>query len=164
MQWNNNVYLCIFNLGWPFHMEVIMSHSLLPKLYHIPYIVHYCWPGLWSIYCTTNGIWCYLGRNCGFFDQLQAVQSDLFKCDSQPNLTQWPSQDWLTLSDALSLWLALSLSPFLPPSPVLQQYVVSIDGRNPLIKWEIERGLDRTISSVAGESYRVDVSLSFFLL
>ncbi|XP_052376391.1 mesenteric estrogen-dependent adipogenesis protein-like [Oncorhynchus keta] len=42
---------------------------------------------------------------------------------------------------------------------VLQQYVVSIDGHNPLIKWEIERGLDRTISSVAGESYRVDIDL-----
>ena len=41
---------------------------------------------------------------------------------------------------------------------VLQQYVVSIDGSDPLIKWQLERGLDWTISSVTGESYRVDVS------
>ncbi|KAG7224575.1 hypothetical protein INR49_011327 [Caranx melampygus] len=43
---------------------------------------------------------------------------------------------------------------------VLQQYVVSIDGNDPLIRWQMERGLDWTISSVAGESYRVDVDLS----
>lgn len=41
--------------------------------------------------------------------------------------------------------------------PVLQQYVVSIDGTDPLVRWQMERGLDWTISSVAGESYRVDV-------
>uniref|UniRef100_A0A3Q3QJK6 Uncharacterized protein n=1 Tax=Monopterus albus TaxID=43700 RepID=A0A3Q3QJK6_MONAL len=41
---------------------------------------------------------------------------------------------------------------------VLKQYVVSINGNDPFIKWQIERGLDWTISSVAGESYRVDVS------
>ncbi|XP_034461589.1 mesenteric estrogen-dependent adipogenesis protein-like [Hippoglossus hippoglossus] len=43
---------------------------------------------------------------------------------------------------------------------VLQQYVVSIDGSDPLIKWQLERGLDWTISSVAGESYRVDIDLA----
>uniref|UniRef100_A0A3B4Z260 Mesenteric estrogen dependent adipogenesis n=1 Tax=Seriola lalandi dorsalis TaxID=1841481 RepID=A0A3B4Z260_SERLL len=42
---------------------------------------------------------------------------------------------------------------------VLKQYVVSIDGKDPLIKWQMEKGLDWTISSVAGESYRVDVTL-----
>lgn len=36
--------------------------------------------------------------------------------------------------------------------------VVSVDGGDPVIKWQMERGLDWTISSVAGESYRVDVS------
>ncbi|XP_026228716.1 mesenteric estrogen-dependent adipogenesis protein isoform X2 [Anabas testudineus] len=41
---------------------------------------------------------------------------------------------------------------------VLKQYVVSIDGNDALIKWQLEKGLDWTISSVAGESYRVDVS------
>ncbi|AWO99936.1 Hypothetical protein SMAX5B_006776 [Scophthalmus maximus] len=40
----------------------------------------------------------------------------------------------------------------------LERYVVSIDGGDPLIRWQMERGLDWTISSVAGESYRVDVS------
>ncbi len=48
---------------------------------------------------------------------------------------------------------------------VLQQFVVSVDGNDPLIKWQMEKGLDWTISSVAGESYRVDVSMtsdSFF--
>ncbi|XP_062414008.1 uncharacterized protein LOC119215185 isoform X4 [Pungitius pungitius] len=40
---------------------------------------------------------------------------------------------------------------------VLKQFVVCIDGNNPFIKWQMERGLDWTISSVAGESYSVDV-------
>ncbi|XP_029924742.1 mesenteric estrogen-dependent adipogenesis protein [Myripristis murdjan] len=43
---------------------------------------------------------------------------------------------------------------------VLKQYVVSIDGNDPYIRWEMERGLDWAISSVAGESYRVDIDLS----
>ncbi|MEQ2206814.1 hypothetical protein XENOCAPTIV_003220, partial [Xenoophorus captivus] len=38
------------------------------------------------------------------------------------------------------------------------KYVLSIDGGNPMIKWQMERGLDWAISSVAGESYRVEVS------
>ncbi|KAM9348891.1 mesenteric estrogen-dependent adipogenesis protein [Symphorus nematophorus] len=46
---------------------------------------------------------------------------------------------------------------------VLQQYVVSIDGNDPFIKWQMERGLDWTISSVAGESYRVDIDLTELL-
>ncbi|XP_074467052.1 mesenteric estrogen-dependent adipogenesis protein [Sebastes fasciatus] len=46
---------------------------------------------------------------------------------------------------------------------VLKQFVVSIDGNDPLIKWQMERGLDRTISSVAGESYRVDIVLTELL-
>lgn len=41
-------------------------------------------------------------------------------------------------------------------------YVVSLDGADPFIRWQMERGLDWTISSVAGESYRVDVSLWLF--
>lgn len=45
----------------------------------------------------------------------------------------------------------------LNPVSVLKQYVVSMDGNDPFIKWQLEKGLDRTISSVAGESYRVDV-------
>lgn len=36
--------------------------------------------------------------------------------------------------------------------------MVAINGSHPMIRWEMERGLDRTISSVAGESYAVDVS------
>ncbi|XP_071387253.1 mesenteric estrogen-dependent adipogenesis protein [Centroberyx affinis] len=43
---------------------------------------------------------------------------------------------------------------------VLKQYVVSIEGSDPLVRWEMERGLDWTISSVAGESYRVDIDLT----
>lgn len=52
---------------------------------------------------------------------------------------------------------------YLCPS-VLQQYVVSIDGNDPFIRWQMERGLDWTISSVVGESYTVDVSRSLWLL
>lgn len=40
---------------------------------------------------------------------------------------------------------------------VPQQYVVSIDGNDPFIRHQLACGLDWTISSVAGESYRVDV-------
>lgn len=36
--------------------------------------------------------------------------------------------------------------------------MVAINGSHPMIRWEMERGLDMTISSVAGESYTVDVS------
>ncbi|XP_008275566.1 mesenteric estrogen-dependent adipogenesis protein [Stegastes partitus] len=43
---------------------------------------------------------------------------------------------------------------------VLKQFVVSIDGSCPLTKWQMEKGLDWTISSVAGESYRVDIDLT----
>lgn len=43
---------------------------------------------------------------------------------------------------------------------VLQRFVVVIDGRNPFFKWELERGLDWTIASVVGESYRVNIDLS----
>ncbi|KAM6983744.1 mesenteric estrogen-dependent adipogenesis protein [Tautogolabrus adspersus] len=43
---------------------------------------------------------------------------------------------------------------------LLHQYVVSIYGNDPYIRWQMERGLDWTISSVAGESYRVDIDLT----
>ncbi|CAN9501833.1 unnamed protein product [Ophioblennius macclurei] len=43
---------------------------------------------------------------------------------------------------------------------VLKQFVVSIDGNDPFIKWQMEKGLNWTISSVAGESYRVDIDLT----
>nr|XP_046267402.1 mesenteric estrogen-dependent adipogenesis protein-like [Scatophagus argus] len=46
---------------------------------------------------------------------------------------------------------------------VLQHYVVSINGNDPFIKWQMEKGLDWTISSVAGESYRVDIDLTELL-
>lgn len=43
---------------------------------------------------------------------------------------------------------------------VLKQFVVSINGNDPFIKWQMEKGLDWSISSVAGESYRVDIDLT----
>lgn len=58
----------------------------------------------------------------------------------------------LRLKNALlysNLFLFLGVGP--------QQYVVCVDGNDPFIKYQMERGLDWTISSVAGESYRVDV-------
>ncbi|RVE63955.1 hypothetical protein OJAV_G00141600 [Oryzias javanicus] len=39
------------------------------------------------------------------------------------------------------------------------QHVVSIDSRDPFLRWQMERGLDWTISSVAGESYCVDIDI-----
>lgn len=49
-------------------------------------------------------------------------------------------------------------------SAVPKRYVVSVDGSDPFIRCQMERGLDWTISSVAGESYSVDVrrTLYFF--
>lgn len=41
-----------------------------------------------------------------------------------------------------------------------EYYVLAINGSHPMIRWEMERGLDKTISSVAGESYTVDVDVS----
>lgn len=43
---------------------------------------------------------------------------------------------------------------------LVKQYVVCIDGNEPFTKWQLERGMDGTISSVAGESYRVDIDLT----
>lgn len=40
---------------------------------------------------------------------------------------------------------------------VLKRFILSIDGSDPYIRRKMERGLDWTISSVAGESYRVDI-------
>ncbi|XP_015235547.1 PREDICTED: mesenteric estrogen-dependent adipogenesis protein [Cyprinodon variegatus] len=48
-------------------------------------------------------------------------------------------------------------------SRVLQEYILSIDGGNPMIKWQLEKGLDWTLSSVAGESYRVEIDLKEIL-
>uniref|UniRef100_A0A8C2Z9X4 Uncharacterized protein n=2 Tax=Cyclopterus lumpus TaxID=8103 RepID=A0A8C2Z9X4_CYCLU len=45
-------------------------------------------------------------------------------------------------------------------SRVLMQFVVSIDCCDPFVKWQLERGLDQAISSVAGESYKVEIDLT----
>ncbi|XP_032433085.1 mesenteric estrogen-dependent adipogenesis protein [Xiphophorus hellerii] len=45
----------------------------------------------------------------------------------------------------------------------LQEYVLSVNGGNPMMKWQMEKGLDWTISSVGGESYRVEIDLSEIL-
>lgn len=57
-----------------------------------------------------------------------------------------------------TVFVKSNASPFLLLSIVLGYYVVAINGSHPMIRWEMERGLDMTISSVAGESYTVDVS------
>ncbi|XP_053703757.1 mesenteric estrogen-dependent adipogenesis protein-like [Synchiropus splendidus] len=41
----------------------------------------------------------------------------------------------------------------------LKQYVVCLNGGDPFIRWQLERALDWTISSVAGESYRLEVDV-----
>ncbi|KAK7925390.1 hypothetical protein WMY93_007700 [Mugilogobius chulae] len=42
----------------------------------------------------------------------------------------------------------------------LKHFVVSIDGNDPYIKWQMEKGLDWATASVAGESYRVNIDLT----
>lgn len=44
-------------------------------------------------------------------------------------------------------------------NPALGFYVVVINGCHPMIRWEMEKGLNSTISSVAGESYTVNVDI-----
>ncbi|KAG5284716.1 hypothetical protein AALO_G00029700 [Alosa alosa] len=39
-------------------------------------------------------------------------------------------------------------------------FIVVLNGKHPLVKWQMEKGLDRAISSVAGESYNVEIDLS----
>ncbi|XP_054611309.1 mesenteric estrogen-dependent adipogenesis protein-like isoform X2 [Dunckerocampus dactyliophorus] len=61
----------------------------------------------------------------------------------------------------VSKTIYLLVSTHLPNSTdVMKRYVVSMDGANPLVRWQLERGLDWTISSVAGESYQVEIDLS----
>ncbi|XP_061607563.1 mesenteric estrogen-dependent adipogenesis protein-like [Phyllopteryx taeniolatus] len=43
---------------------------------------------------------------------------------------------------------------------VAKRYVVCVRGADPVVRWHMEAGLDWTISSVAGESYEVEVDLT----
>lgn len=113
----------------------------------------------------------------GFFNssRLLSGSCSFVVCDSHwpPNfgLLQWVEQriyigsTVLMAHDSMFFCTLSSLSSSLFSSwSVLQQYVVSIDGNDPFIKWQMERGLDWTISSVTGESYRVDVSRAVWSL
>ncbi|XP_062393029.1 mesenteric estrogen-dependent adipogenesis protein-like [Sardina pilchardus] len=39
-------------------------------------------------------------------------------------------------------------------------FIVMLNGKHPFVKWQMEQVLDRAISSVAGESYNVEIDLS----
>ncbi|XP_063059686.1 mesenteric estrogen-dependent adipogenesis protein-like [Engraulis encrasicolus] len=41
-----------------------------------------------------------------------------------------------------------------------EYFIVVLNGSHPAVRWQMEQGLDRTISSVAGESYSVEIDLS----
>lgn len=69
---------------------------------------------------------------------------------------QWKLASYTMFLRKLSPFLTFLLFPH--ELSVVKQYVVCIDGNEPFTKWQLERGMDGTISSVAGESYRVDVS------
>ncbi|XP_061786937.2 mesenteric estrogen-dependent adipogenesis protein [Nerophis lumbriciformis] len=61
----------------------------------------------------------------------------------------------------VSRTIYLLVSTHLPTSTdVVKRYVVSVDGANPLVRRRLEQGLDWAISSVAGESYQVEMDLS----
>lgn len=38
--------------------------------------------------------------------------------------------------------------------------IVALNGSHPLVRWQMEQGLDKAISSVAGESYNVKIDVS----
>lgn len=78
------------------------------------------------------------------------------------NLRQYTS----VRKSLLSKRIYLLTSAWEPTSPntsdtsELKRFVVSIDGKDPFIRWQMERGLDWATASVAGESYRVDIDLT----
>ncbi|KAM3601001.1 uncharacterized protein V6R79_005842 [Siganus canaliculatus] len=84
-----------------------------------------------------------------------------------PNLGHLQWVEWRKYSTTC-FFCALSPSLFsswiiVTSVSVLQQFVVSIDCNDPFIRWQMEKGLDWTISSVAGESYRVDIDVAQLL-
>ncbi|XP_061902946.1 mesenteric estrogen-dependent adipogenesis protein-like [Entelurus aequoreus] len=61
----------------------------------------------------------------------------------------------------VSRTIYLLMSTHLPTSTdVVKRYVVSVDCANALVRRRLEQGLDWAISSVAGESYQVEMDLS----
>lgn len=108
-------------------------------------LVHFKWM-VWEIHGSNRFTPWFLQ---GVAEMSVAQMSKTFGCDLE--------------NTVFSLKIALSL-PHLPLGTAGQRYVVSVDGSDPFIRWQLERGLDWTISSVAGESYRVEVRMDDSLI
>ncbi|XP_028277182.1 mesenteric estrogen-dependent adipogenesis protein [Parambassis ranga] len=89
-------------------------------------------------------------------------QNSLGRKVKMHNLWEYTSMRKSLLSKRIYLLMSVcEENPSNRKSPrALKQYVVSIHGSDPFIKWQMEKGLDWTISSVAGESYRLDIDLT----
>ncbi|TNM84781.1 hypothetical protein fugu_008959 [Takifugu bimaculatus] len=100
-------------------------------------------------------------RSLVLIDDLHSCGRNVFFCSSLGrkikvrNLWEYSA----TRSSLLSktIYLLVSAHEENTAKEARGSYVMSIDGCDPFIKWQMERGLDWTISSVTGESYRVDV-------
>ncbi|TWW74604.1 Mesenteric estrogen-dependent adipogenesis protein [Takifugu flavidus] len=106
-------------------------------------------------------------RSLVLIDDLHSCGRNVFFCSSLGrkikvrNLWEYSA----TRSSLLSktIYLLVSAHEENTAKEARGSYVMSIDGCDPFIKWQMERGLDWTISSVTGESYRVDIDLSELL-
>ncbi|KAG7269640.1 hypothetical protein CRUP_016431 [Coryphaenoides rupestris] len=86
-------------------------------------------------------------------------QNSLGRTIEMRNLWEYTRIRRTVLSKRIYLLMTLCQEDVKTPTgglEVLGRYVVSVDGSDPLVMCQMEKGLDWTISSVAGESYRVD--------
>ncbi|XP_006643111.3 mesenteric estrogen-dependent adipogenesis protein [Lepisosteus oculatus] len=111
------------------------------------------------------------GSFCVFIDECNSAKGKvLFQHSPGRIITVHSLKDYTDLRKRLTSQLIFILVSVCELNPalktksekaaeVLQQFIVVINGRNPVVKWEIERGLDQAISSVAGESYAVQMDV-----
>ncbi|XDV54485.1 hypothetical protein PO909_022768 [Leuciscus waleckii] len=110
-------------------------------------------------------------NSCVFIDEIQSSKGNIIFCNSPGReITVRTLGEYTDLRRKLTSMTTYILVSACTKTTVeekrnrdvtaLRYYVVAINGSHPMIRWEMERGLDRTISSVAGESYTVDVDVS----
>ncbi|CAM4729579.1 unnamed protein product [Leuciscus chuanchicus] len=110
-------------------------------------------------------------NSCVFIDEIQSSKGNIIFCNSPGReITVRTLGEYTDLRRKLTSMTTYILVSACTKTtveekrnrdvPALRYYVVAINGSHPMIRWEMERGLDRTISSVAGESYTVDVDVS----
>ncbi|XP_056592607.1 mesenteric estrogen-dependent adipogenesis protein-like [Triplophysa dalaica] len=110
--------------------------------------------------------------SCVFIDEFQSSKGKVIFCQSPGRkITVRNLGEYTNLRNQLlskRIYVLVSACATIAPKvqekkrindPALGLYVVVINGCHPMIRWEMEKGLDSTISSVAGESYTVNVDI-----